>query len=198
MEPPDTSPFVDLYWLPVGAGTRTPVQRWSLAAWEACDAALHRRPRKNLYHSALKMRLASGEVRTLELTPAFAFPDARPAMSGPVGFPGADRVRFLRYQMTCLATERLPDEAWTIASQRLAADEGLGERILAHASEVPRHTWGWRVRGTSEMWTSDSAISWLLLRAGFDARALAVPAGGRAPGWRAGLELAAKQGLVPA
>jgi hypothetical protein len=44
------------------------------------------------------------------------------------------------------------------------------------------------------MWNSNSVISWLLAGAGLDLRGICPPSFGRAPGWRAGLELAAREG----
>jgi hypothetical protein len=43
------------------------------------------------------------------------------------------------------------------------------------------------------MWNSNSLISWLLARSGHDTSALHPPRGGRAPGWTAGLVLAARE-----
>jgi hypothetical protein len=43
------------------------------------------------------------------------------------------------------------------------------------------------------MWNSNSLTSWLLARTGHDMIAIRPPSHGRAPGWRAGLELAARQ-----
>jgi hypothetical protein len=40
------------------------------------------------------------------------------------------------------------------------------------------------------MWNSNSFISWLLERSGLDAESIRPPAGGRAPGWHAGLVIA--------
>ncbi len=66
-------------------------------------------------------------------------------------------------------------------------------RVLDLGPLVPRHVWGRRVAGTREMWTSDSVISWLLVRAGIDLANIAPPAGGRAPGWYAGLAIAGSE-----
>ena len=110
-------------------------------------------------------------------------------MTGPVGFRGADRLRLFRYQMRCIQADRLPDEEWAVSQTRLSEDPEVAERIVKAAAEVPALTWGRRAKGTSEMWTSDSAISWLLRRVGLDAHAVKIPEGGRAPGWRAGLEV---------
>jgi hypothetical protein len=43
------------------------------------------------------------------------------------------------------------------------------------------------------MWNSNSLISWLLARTGHDVAGIELPPNGRAPGWRAGLALAAQQ-----
>lgn len=190
--------YVDLYWLPVAAGTMSRLRMWSLALWEAIEAARARRPRATLYHAALKVGVHGNTTYTLELTPAFAGDAVTPAMSGPVGFPGADRFRIFRYEMRCLEAEALPDEAWAVARLRLAADCASARRVLDLAAAVPPYTWGLRTRGTSEMWTSDSAISWLLAAAGIDASAIALPAGGRAPGWSAGLDIARRARLPAA
>ena len=45
---------------------------------------------------------------------------------------------------------------------------------------------------TGEMWNSNSVISWLLARNRFDVEEIAPPAGGRAPGWSAGLAVAGR------
>jgi hypothetical protein len=55
------------------------------------------------------------------------------------------------------------------------------------------HVWGRDESRTGEMWNSNSVIAWLIARAGLDAAAIQPPAGGRAPGWNAGL-VAARRG----
>ena len=183
---------VELYWMPVGAGTSR-FQQASLRLWEAFEAARARRPRANLYHSALKLR-TDGKTRTLELMPAFVRVPAPPLRTGPVGLGVAGRTRLFRYQLVGLEADSLPDEEWaTDSPQVLSKDEAMARRILQLASQTPAHTWGRRVRGTSEMWTSDSVVSWLLIRSGVDIAAIRIPGGGRAPGWIAGIELAARQ-----
>ena len=47
--------FVDLYWLPLGAGGH--FVRLNGRLYEAAVAALEHRPRRDLYHSALEVRL---------------------------------------------------------------------------------------------------------------------------------------------
>lgn len=181
--------------MPVGAGTSR-FQQASLRFWEAFEAFRARRPRARLVHCALKLHTASGEALTLELTPAFIGGSEPPLITGPVGIRGADRFRLFRYQLRCLPVERLPDEEWAVGEPvRLTDDCGAVQRILELAPQVPRHTWGRRARGTSEMWTSDSVISWLLVRAGIDAAVPGLPPGSRAPGWGVGIELSSRRGL---
>jgi len=43
------------------------------------------------------------------------------------------------------------------------------------------------------MWNSNSLISWLIARSGLDAASIQPPAGGRAPGWQAGIVMAQRQ-----
>jgi hypothetical protein len=180
----------DLYWLPVGAGTSR-LQQASLKAWEAIEAFRSHRPRAQLLHSALKLSLADGRTFTMELTPAFIGSPEPPLLTGPVGIRGADRFRLFRYQLRCLPGDALPDEQWAVGNPVLLTNDcAVVGRIIELGPTVPRHVWGRRVRGTKEMWTSDSTISWLLTRAGVDAARLALPAGSRAPGWDAGIELA--------
>ena len=43
------------------------------------------------------------------------------------------------------------------------------------------------------MWNSNSLISWLIARSGLDVDSIQPPAGGRAPGWQAGIVVARRQ-----
>lgn len=177
---------LDLYWLPVGAGTH--FQRASLAVYESFAAALARRPRSILCHAALKGNVGERPF-TIELTPVPAVQDVRPAMAGAVGSSLAARLRIFRYQLVCRESDALPDEQWRIGHpQRLSSDATAIQHLLALARTVPAHTWGRRVRGTSEMWTSNSAVSWLLLKAAIPLEGVAIPDGATAPGWQAGID----------
>ena len=181
---------MELYWLPVGAGKLSPPRKWSLWLWEAADAALHRRPRKQLLHAGLKIRTPDAVTRTIELMPDFLPGSEAPAITGPVGVRWAGRWKYFRYRLACEAVERLPDEEFAVEPATLLGDGEVARRLLGLAAETPAFTWGRRAAGTHEMWTSDSAISWLLLRAGIALDGVAPPAYGRAPGWSAGVELA--------
>jgi hypothetical protein len=182
--------FVDLFWLPVGAGELSPPRKWSLRAWEALDAAVHRRQRKDLVHGALKVADPSGTVYTVELTPDFKSDPQVAVMTGPVGLRFLGRWRWFRYRMAVQTVERLPDEEWAVVPPLRLGDGAMAQRILELAPKVPANTWGLRAKGTPEMWTSDSAISWLLIRAGISLEGVGPPAGSRAPGWSSGLAAA--------
>jgi hypothetical protein len=53
--------------------------------------------------------------------------------------------------------------------------------------------WGRDEVGAGEMWNSNSMIAWLIARTGLDIDSIKPPAGGRAPGWNAGLVMAARE-----
>lgn len=181
---------LELLWIPVGAGTSA-FQRASLVAWEWVEARRCRRERVTLLHCGLKIRDGAGESFTLEIAPAFIGGPNPPLATGPVGIRGADRLRLFRYQLRHVPAEQLPDEQWAVeAPIRLTGDCGVVDRLLALAPAVPRHVWGRRAPGTTEMWTSDSTIAWLLIKAGVDVASLAIPPRSRAPGWYAGIQLA--------
>jgi hypothetical protein len=44
------------------------------------------------------------------------------------------------------------------------------------------------------MWNSSSVIAWVIATSGIETESIRPPAGGRAPGWQAGLEAARRQG----
>jgi hypothetical protein len=58
---------------------------------------------------------------------------------------------------------------------------------------VPTPVWGRDELRAGEMWNSNSLISWLIARSGLEVEAVHPPAGGRAPGWGAGLVVARRQ-----
>jgi hypothetical protein len=58
---------------------------------------------------------------------------------------------------------------------------------------VPALVWGRDESHAGEMWNSNSLISWLIARSGLDVESVRPPAGGRAPGWDAGLVVARRQ-----
>jgi len=78
--------------------------------------------------------------------------------------------------------------------QRLSNDSTQVSRLLRILTSVPSLTWGRDELRTGDMWNSNSLISWLLARTGFDMTMISLPSRGRAPGWQAGLVLASRQG----
>ena len=183
---------IDLYWLPLGAGRNTHCVRTNGRVFEALSAAWQRRERRDLYHAALVVHL-DGERYVVEMGPAWgnADPERGVAGQGPVGLGWLGRSRFFRYEVRCWRGGVIPDLAEAVASpQRLSSDATRAKEVLALTAEFPTATWGRDELGTGEMWNSNSLVSWLLARSGHDVEALRPPAGGRAPGWQAGLDVA--------
>jgi hypothetical protein len=110
---------------------------------------------------------------------------------GPVGTRAAGRFRLFRYEVRRWLDGVIPDVGEAVASPvRITADPHDVDRMLALVPEVPVPVWGRDELGAGEMWNSNSLISWLLVRAGLDVSAVSMPAGGRAPGWDAGVVVA--------
>lgn len=187
---------VDLYWLPLGAGDAAHCVRTNGRVFEALVAGLERRPRCDLYHSALEVRL-DGERFVIEMAPVWGNddPDRGVVAEGPVGLRWLGRSRFFRYEVRCWRDGLIPDRAEAVGSpRRLSATRAQAEQVLQLVPTVPTVTWGRDELRTGEMWNSNSLVSWLLARAGHDMDAARPPERGRAPGWDAGLVLAARVG----
>ena len=190
---PSCPSFVDLYWLPLGAGGR--FVRLNGRAVEGIDAALHRRRPCDLYHSALEVCL-SGDRYVIEQGPVWNTRDPCRGVvcEGPVGSAWLGRSRLFRYEIRRWRDGTIPDVAEAVASPfRLSCNPEFAKGLLDLVPAVPRATWGRDEQQTGEMWNSNSVISWLLARSGHDTRSIAPPTRGRAPGWNAGLIVAARQ-----
>jgi hypothetical protein len=183
---------VDLYWIPLGAGGH--VVRLNGKVFERLVAARERRRPLDLYHAALVV-FVSGARFTIESTPV---PDENGHERGVVGGGAvgsrlAGGVRIFRYEIRCWRDGVIPDLAYAVESpSRLTRDEAVARRVLDLAPRIPTPVWGRDELRTGDMWNSNSIVSWLLARAGFDMAAIAMPAGGRAPGWEAGLVVAGR------
>jgi hypothetical protein len=181
---------VDLYWLPLGAGGHS--VRLNGLVFEAVAARLARRDRRDLYHSALEVRL--GEARfTIEMTPIRPSDgaDRGVVLEGPVGARAAGRFRLFRYEARCWRDGVIPDVAEAVESpRRLGDDPVCARRLLELVPRAPTPVWGRDELRAGEMWNSNSLISWLIARSGLDVEPVHPPAGGRAPGWGAGLVVA--------
>jgi hypothetical protein len=183
---------VDLYWLPLGAGGHS--VRLNGRAYEAVAALLARRPRRDLYHAALAVSVPEGEY-VIEVTPVPRGDGALRGVvaGGPVGSRAAGRLRLFRYEIRRWRGGVIPDVAEAVESpRRLSADARIARRVLELAPEAPCHVWGRDEQRLGEMWNSNSVVAWLLAGAGLDATSIAPPAGGRAPGWQAGVAAAGR------
>jgi hypothetical protein len=181
---------VDLYWLPLGAGGH--FVRLNGRIYEALKARLERRQPCDLYHSALQVHLRDATF-VVEQTPV---PDlsgeARGVVAeGPVGARWAGRFRIFRYEIRVWRGGHIPDVADAVDSpRRLSKEEDRARHLLEVVGDVPRLVWGRDELGAGETWNSNSVIAWVIARSGMDADSIRPPAGGRAPGWRAGLAVA--------
>ena len=187
---PTSSAGVDLYWLPLGAGRH--FVRLNGRLYEAVTARLARRPIRDLYHSALEVRLPEGRF-VIESAPIRAAdgPERGVVAEGAVGGRWAGSMRIFRYELRFWRDGFIPDVAQAVESpRRLTDDPERARTLLALAPHVPTPVWGRDELHAGEMWNSNSVIAWLIARSGLDTGAIRPPVGGRAPGWDAGLIVA--------
>ena len=185
---------IELYWLPLGAGG------WFVhlngRIWEAIHALLeHRRP-LDLYHTALVVRVPEGRfvIENCWPIPAADGPSRGVLVEGPVGSRRMARWRMFRYEVRRWRDGVIADADEAVASPQLLSDDpALAYRLLDLVGSLPRPVWGRDELGTGEMWNSNSVIAWLLARSGLPTDSIRPPAGGRAPGWQAGLAMARRQ-----
>ena len=183
---------VDLYWIPLGAGAH--IVKISGTLFEAISALVRRRPRCDLYHSALVVHVPEGHFVVEQAPVPDLHGERRGVVAvGPVGMRWAGRFRIFRYEIRRWRDGRIPDVAQAIGSP-VRADPTIivARRILDVLPEIPTPVWGRDDDDVGEMWNSNSVIAWALARSGADTEALHVPPGGRAPGWDAGLAVAAR------
>lgn len=185
--------WVDLYWLPVGAGGH--VVRLNGRLYERLTARREHRPPLDLYHSGLMVGV-DGVTYAVEMGPVWNVSDPHRGVlcEGPVASERLGRFRAFRYEVRCWPGGRIPDIAEAVASPvRTTDDPAQVAAVLDVLAQVPPLTWGRDELHAGEMWNSNSVVSWALARSGHDTDALRPPAGGRAPGWDAGLHLAMRQ-----
>jgi len=184
---------VDLSWLPLGAGGHS--VRLNGRVFEAVAARAARRPACDLYHSALEVRVPGGTF-VIEMAPIRDAGGGRRGVvaEGAVGTRWAGRLRIFRYEIRCWRDGVIPDVEEAVESpRRLTEDPDRARRVLDLAPWVPTPIWGRDELNTGEMWNSNSVVSWLIARSGLEAESIHPPAGGRAPGWTAGLVVARRQ-----
>jgi hypothetical protein len=178
---------VDLYWLPLGAGDAS-VVRWSGRLYEALAARRDHRAACDLFHSALQVQVDADRF-VIEMAPVWSRrPDRGVVGEGAVGLPWLGRSRLFRYEIRRWLGGVIPDLAEAVASpQRLSSDLVTARRVLDLVPAFPTRTWGRDELGTGEMWNSNSLVAWLLASSGHRMDGILPPAGGRAPGWAAGV-----------
>jgi hypothetical protein len=184
---------IDLYWLPLGAGGHS--VRWNGKVYERLAAWHEHRPARDLYHAALEVR-SRGQRYIIEMAPVWnePSPERGVVVEGPVGTAALGRFRAFTYEVRCWRDGHIPDVAEAVNSpQRVSDDPIAAAQLLELITEVPPLTWGRDELGCGDMWNSNSLVAWLLVGTGHDMAAITPPHGGRAPGWTAGLHLAAQQ-----
>jgi hypothetical protein len=190
--------WIDLYWLPLGAGGHC--VRWNGRLYERLVAAREHRQPCELFHSALQMRSADGTTYAVEMGPVWnvSAADRGVVCEGSVGARRLGRLRAFRYEVRCWVDGYIPDIAEAVgAAHRVSADPYKVAAVLQVLPQVPSLIWGRDELDCGDMWNSNSLVSWALARTGHDMRMITPPQHGRAPGWRAGLVLAERQRAVP-
>jgi hypothetical protein len=182
---------VDLYWIPLGAGAGGALVRWGGRGYEMVAAALGRRRRQPLFHSALEVRI-DGVTTAIEMTPVWITRGERGVVGeGPVGLRGLRRWRFFRYEVRRWTGGSIPDVAEAIGGAvGVSGEPAVARMVLDLVPLVPLATWGRDELGTGDMWNSNSVVSWLLTSAGIGLDGVRPPGDGRAPGWDAGIAAA--------
>jgi hypothetical protein len=190
---------IELYWLPLGAGGW--FVRLNGRIWETIHARRERRRPLDLYHTALVVRVPEGRFVVENSWPIPAADGAARGVvvQGPVGSRRLGRWRVFRYEVRRWRDGVIADAEEAVASpQPLSDDPVLARRLLRLVGDLPTPVWGRDELGTGEMWNSNSVIAWLLAQTGLPTDVIRPPAGGRAPGWSAGLIVAHRSPLPEA
>ena len=186
---------IDLYWIPLGAGGW--FVRMNGRIYEAITSLVERRRPLRLFHTALVVRVPEGRFI---IENSWPIPDDHGVLrgvviEGPVWSRRWARLRVLRYEVRRWRDGTIFDADEAVAGpQRVSDDLGQARLLLDLVASVPRLVWGRDEMRTGDMWNSNSVISWLLAGSGHSMEAIHPPAGGRAPGWEAGLAVA-RRGL---
>ncbi len=158
------------------------------------SALVHRRRACDLYHSALEIIVPEGRF-VIEMAPT---PDPHGAQrgvvaEGSVGMKWAGRLQLFRYEVRRWRDGLIPDGAAATSTVRVSVDPTCAQRLLDLVPSVPSPVWGRDELDAGDMWNSNSVVSWLLTRGGVEIAQIEPPPGGRAPGWSAGLVVAARE-----
>jgi hypothetical protein len=185
-----TETWIELYWLPLGAGGH--FVRWNGRVYEALAARRQHRAPVPLYHSAMQIRLGD-IVYAVEMGPVWnvSAPERGVVCEGPVGARRLGRFRAFRYEVRCWPGGNIPDFIEAVDGPvRITDDPARAADVLQILPRVPPLTWGRDELGTGDMWNSNSVVAGALASTGHDLSTVVPPRGGRAPGWQAGLALA--------
>lgn len=188
---------IDLYWIPLGAGGSGFV-RLNGRIYETLAALRGRRRRLDIYHTALEVHVPEGRfvVETMWPRPDGDSDSRGVVLDGDVWGSVLGRSRIFRYEVRCWRDGVLPDAGEAVGGPRRVSDgDEQARSLLAAADSVPALVWGRDEMGTGEMWNSNSVISWLLVQSGVPMGSIRPPEIGRAPGWDAGIAVAAGRRL---
>ena len=187
---------MDLYWLPLGAGGHS--VRWNGRAFEAVAARLKHRSAAR----PLSLRARSAAARSGAICDRAGSDPGRARQGAGAWLQRGLLVRAGRGARGSSATRcddgetaSIPDVADAVESPlRLTDDPRIAQRLWDCVPDLPTPVWGRDELGAGEMWNSNSIVSWLIVRSGLPIEAIQPPAGGRAPGWNAGI-VVARRGL---
>jgi hypothetical protein len=183
---------VTLYWLPLGAGGHC--IRLNGRIFEALQARREHRQRRDLYHSALQVHLGADRF-VIEMTPVLSGgrTDHGVVREGPVGSRLLRRSSLFRYEVRRWRGGTIPDAAEAVGGPRIVSTDATKAReVLRLAPLVPALVWGRDESRAGEMWNSNSLTAWILAGSGHRMETIGPPGRGRAPGWHAGLAVAAR------
>jgi hypothetical protein len=171
------------------------VHRWSGRVFEGLAARYEHRETCDLYHAALEVRL-DGDRFVIEMAPAWGSnqSDRRVVAEAPSACRGSVALGTSDTRYAAGATVSFPICPRLSQARDASAPIELRRRQLLDLVPAFRTvTWGRDELRTGEMWNSNSLISWLLHRTGHDSDRLNPPERGRAPGWSAGVVVAARE-----
>lgn len=136
--------WIDLYWIPLGAGGSGFV-RVVGKVYEAVKARVDHRKRLALYHTALRVRTSRGlfAVEMMLPSPGGDINSRGVVLVGAVASARLAGLRSFRYEIRCWRNGILLDaEPGVLGPQRLSEDPLQARRLLEWANLVPPLIWG--------------------------------------------------------
>ena len=134
--------YVDLYWLPLGAGGHSVRLNGLVYEW-IVERVAGRAP-LDLYHAGLEVDVPEGRY-VVEMTPIPAGDAALRGVvaEGAVGSRLLRSFRIFRYEVRRWRGGRIPDAAEAVDSpRRLTEDVRTARHLLELVPSVPTHVWG--------------------------------------------------------